>query len=67
MQHRLKPAITLLVFVGVKVNSLAIGAWQWGDVSFWGFDTYGGYGEDEIRQGCRLRATLLEQLARSCQ
>lgn len=35
---------------GVKVNSLAIGAWQWGDVSFWGFDTYGGYGEDEIRK-----------------
>ena len=34
---------------GIKVNSLAIGAWQWGDISFWGYDTYGGYGEDEIR------------------
>lgn len=31
------------------MNSLAIGAWQWGDKSFWGYDTYGGYGEDEIR------------------
>lgn len=35
---------------GIKVNSLAIGAWQWGDKSFWGYDTYGGYGEDEIRK-----------------
>ncbi|KAL3136261.1 hypothetical protein ABBQ32_007270 [Trebouxia sp. C0010 RCD-2024] len=34
---------------GITVNSLAIGAWQWGDISFWGYDTYGGYGEDEIR------------------
>ena len=38
------------VHAGIKVNSLAIGAWQWGDKSFWGYDTYGGYGEDEIRQ-----------------
>lgn len=35
---------------GIKVNSLAIGAWQWGDASFWGFNSYGKYGEDEIRQ-----------------
>ncbi|KAK9831705.1 hypothetical protein WJX74_006595 [Apatococcus lobatus] len=34
---------------GIKVNSLAIGAWQWGDASFWGFGSYGNYGEDEIR------------------
>ena len=35
---------------GIKVNSLAIGAWQWGDASFWGFNSYGKYGEDEIRR-----------------
>ena len=46
---------------GIKVHSLAIGAWQWGDISFWGYDTYGGYGEDEIRfvPGLLLQSPLV--------
>ncbi|KAK9799851.1 hypothetical protein WJX73_010006 [Symbiochloris irregularis] len=38
---------------GIMVSSLAIGAWQFGDISFWGYSTYGGYGEDQIRQAYR--------------
>ena len=41
---------------GIKVNSLAIGAWQWGDKSFWGYDTFGDYGDEQIRYS----ATVIE-------
>lgn len=35
---------------GIKVSALALGAWSWGDRSFWGYGGYGNYGEDQVRK-----------------
>lgn len=43
---------------GIKVNALAIGAWQWGDKSFWGYDTFGDYGDEQIRLAVQPMANV---------
>lgn len=44
------------IFTGIKVSALALGAWSWGDRSFWGYGGYGNYGEDQVRSGRACKA-----------